>query len=263
MSGGAGVGPSVSPWSTPAALPALPTQEVHVWRAVRGAFAAALPACHAALDDGERARAARFHFDRDRERFAVAHAVKRRLLAHYAARPAAALAFVVGAHGKPSIVASDVAFNMTDTADLTLVALARGREVGVDAEVHAPDMDDEERALTGESAFSPNERAAIAAAPAHDRAARFFRTWSRKEAYIKATGDGIIPGLDHFDVASDADDARLLADRRTPGAVARWAMVALAPGPAIEGALVWDAAVPPAITQVRCLDATPALLGLA
>lgn len=259
----AGAAPTVTPWERPAVLPGLPAHELHVWRAARPDFATALDACAAALDDAERGRAARFRFPRDRDRFVVAHAVLRRLLAHYAARPAAALAFVLGPQGKPALVACDVAFNMTDTADLTLVAVGRGREVGVDAEAHAPDMDDEERALTGESAFSPNERAAIALAPAHDRAARFFRTWSRKEAYIKATGDGIIPGLDHFDVASDAGDARLLADRRTPGAVARWAMVALAPGPAIEGALVWDAAPPPAITQVRCLEAAPALLGFA
>ncbi|MBI3792689.1 MAG: 4-phosphopantetheinyl transferase family protein, partial [Gemmatimonadetes bacterium] len=106
------------------------------------------------------------------------------------------------------------------------------------------------------------ERAVVTGDPPADRARRFFTTWSRKEAYIKATGDGIVPGLDHFDVSSAADDARLLADRRTPGATERWAMCALDLGPDVAGAVVWDRLVSPPIRIVRCLVATPATLGL-
>ncbi|MBI3791953.1 MAG: hypothetical protein HY275_13895, partial [Gemmatimonadetes bacterium] len=119
--------PAVAPWESPAALPPLGDDDIHVWRADRGAFARHHAACLACLAPDERARQARFHFERDRDRFAVAHAVKRLLLAHYAACRPDDVAFVTGAHGKPSLAgaAHAIEFNMTDTSDLSLIAVTR------------------------------------------------------------------------------------------------------------------------------------------
>jgi 4'-phosphopantetheinyl transferase len=67
----------------------------------------------------------------------------------------------------------------------------------------------------------------------------FFSAWSRKEAYLKATGHGISRGLDHFDVTlSPGEPARLLADRLEPHALTRWAMTAVPVGAGYSAALV-------------------------
>jgi 4'-phosphopantetheinyl transferase len=248
-------------WEHPAALPSLGDDEIHVWRISIAACAPALDRWMPLLDADERARHARFHFQRDRDRFVVGHAVMRLLLAHYGVRAPTALEFTVGKFGKPFLVnaARTLEFNMSDSGDIVLAAVSAGCAVGVDVEVWSSDMPDDELTLTGETAFSAPEQAALAHAAPPDRRSVFFTTWSRKEAYLKATGDGVTLGLDHFDVSADPHHARLLVDRRAPGAAERWGMHALDLGPAVAGALVWDRVVTP-VPRIRRFVATPSLL---
>jgi 4'-phosphopantetheinyl transferase len=196
----------------------------------------------AVLAPDERARASRFHFERDRRRWTAARGAVRAVLAGYADVPAASLTFRVGQHGKPALDGpagrTGLDFNVSHSGDLALCAVTRGRAVGVDVEAVRPDF------ATGEVArrfFAPAEVAALEALLPRERVEAFFACWTRKEAYIKARGIGIALGLDRFEVSLAPDrPATLLATRHEPAAAAHWRLVALAPGNGYAGALVTD-----------------------
>jgi 4'-phosphopantetheinyl transferase len=194
------------------------------------------------LSDAERGRARRFVQERHRRRFVVAHAAVRRILAGYTACSARDLRFTIGPHGKPSLAGSETArrrleFNLSHSADLAVIALAWERPVGVDLERWKREMNHLELA---ERFFSPAERASLRAlADRHDDLVHgFFAAWSRKEAYLKARGEGVTRGLHHFDVTLDpSEPARLVADR-LDSAVDRWCMRSFVPEAGYSGAIV-------------------------
>lgn len=226
--------------------------DVHVWEiALDGAHE--LDALARVLDDDERTRASRFHFERDRRRFIVAHARLREILARYAGASADALRFRVGANGKPSLVAPErLHFNLSHAGEVALVAVAL-RPVGVDVERHDYAVECLDLA---QHFFSPNERDALHAL-AHDPESvvlGFFNAWSRKEAYLKATGVGVTEGLHHFDVTlAPGQPAHLLRDATAPDALARWTLTALDVPAGYAGALVAESPLG-TIHRFRCSD---------
>jgi 4'-phosphopantetheinyl transferase len=226
------------------AAPHPPLREgaVHVWR-VRLASPRVAEALWPLLSADEQTRARRFFQERHRRRYIIAHGALRQILASYLDRPPESIEFSCGPHGKPSLVESGSAtrrleFNLSHSGDLALVAVAWDRPVGVDLEEWERDMNHLELA---ERFFSPAEREALRAlaASADDLVRGFFAAWSRKEAYLKASGHGVARGLHHFDVTlAPHEPARLVADRYDDGALERWRMVALPPAPHFSGALV-------------------------
>ena len=220
--------------------PPLGAHDVHVWRVPLDDDARA-DSYWSLLSEEERRRAARFVRDVHRRRFVAAHGALRSILAAYVNAEPAALDFVSGEHGKPALRdvtgRPSVEFNLSHSDDLALVAVARARAVGVDLERWS----EVEHLELAERFFSPGERDALRAlahAP-HLVEAGFFAAWTRKEAYLKATGQGITRGLHHFDVAlTPGEPARLLADRLDDAATARWSMMALEPAPGYSAALV-------------------------
>lgn len=222
--------------------PALAAGAVHVWR-VRLDSSTAADALFPVLSADEQARARRFFQERHRRRYTVAHGALRQILAAYLDQPAESIAFSTGPHGKPSLVESGtpthrLEFNLSHSGDLALVAVAWDRPVGVDLEEWERDMNHLEIA---ERFFSPAERDTLRtlAASTDDLVRGFFAAWSRKEAYLKASGHGVTRGLHHFDVTlAPHEPARLLADRKDEDALERWRMVALPPAPEFSGALV-------------------------
>ena len=184
--------------------------EVHVWQAGLAASPEDVARLQAGLSDDERARAARFLFDRHRRRFVVARATLRAMLARYTGRPAASLVFEYGPHGKPALVgAGDVRFIVAHWDELAVYAVTRGAAVGVDVErlreVHEADR-------IAERFFSVPERDELRALPEASRSAGFFTCWTRKEAYVKARGEGLAHPLDAFAVsATPSSPARLSA----------------------------------------------------
>ena len=108
--------------------------EVHVWRIALDCGDG--DSLRSGLSSDELARAARFHFERDRTRFSVARAALREILAHYLGASPDEIAFVYGGHGKPALAPphGDLRFNLSHSHDVALCAVARGREVGVDVE---------------------------------------------------------------------------------------------------------------------------------
>ena len=242
--------------------PVLAAGDIQVWRATPSVWEAYGARIELLLSTDERARLARFHRLEDRRDFGVAHALVRTLVAHHVGGDPRALVFSIDANGKPHLVNPHVRleFNLSTTHECVLVVVSDARSVGVDVEAWDRSLSEADRESVAALAFSAEERAAVDRADPHDRLRAFYAIWSRKEAYLKATGAGITRGLDHFDVSADAADARLLADRRTPDAVRRWALQAVEVAPRTSAAVAWDRDTAEPVRFVRCLDATPTLL---
>jgi 4'-phosphopantetheinyl transferase len=222
-------------WTVPGSHPVLSATEVHVWRVTLDTDP--LP-YSGFLSEDERARAARFRFDRDRDHYTVARGVLRRLLGRYLEVRPSDLAFTYGEHEKPALAVPagvDLRFNLSHSHGLALIAVSRGREVGVDIEYVQREVGDEGIARRF---FSAAEVEVLMSLPEPDRRAAFFRCWTRKEAYLKGRGDGIYYGLHHFAVSITAEaPAALLANELHPEEVDRWSFRALIPGPGYEGAV--------------------------
>jgi 4'-phosphopantetheinyl transferase len=228
----------VRDWRTASSPPSLGGAGVHVWR-IHLADARDAAALRPILSAEERARADRFYREEHRVRFAVAHGWLRLLLARYLALAPDAVRIGAREHGKPYLVDEDehgLRFNLSHSGDLALVAVARTRDVGVDLEQWDAEVEHLELA---ERFFSPIERDALRALPEEWVTHGFFNAWSRKEAYLKATGHGITRGLHHFDVSlAPEEEARLLHDRLDGEATSRWTMRELAVAPEYSAALV-------------------------
>jgi 4'-phosphopantetheinyl transferase len=222
---------------------ALRADEVHVWRVdiAGGTAAVGLESLSAA----ERARADRFHFPADRDRFVASHVALRAILASYVDVALVALLFGESLHGKPFVAAPDAGralrFSLSHSGDIAVVAVSRGHEVGVDVERVRP-LDD----LDGFAAryFSPAERDALGHVPSADRLCAFFEIWTLKEAYLKACGEGLLRALDAFDVTVGEAPPRLLAVRDRPGDEVRCTSRRLKPpGERYVAGLVTDSCV--------------------
>jgi 4'-phosphopantetheinyl transferase len=235
--------------------PPLGAGEVHVWRV---SLDVEPEPFQPLLSPDERQRAARFHRDVHRRRFVAAHGALRRILGAYLDAAPETLAFEVGEHGKPSLrepfdrEGARVEFNLSHSADLALVAVTRNHPVGVDVERWS----EVEHLELAERFFSSAERDALRSL-AHVTElleAGFFAAWTRKEAYLKATGYGIARGLHHFDVTlAPGVEAALLADRLDAAATQRWTVRSIVPAEGYSGAVV--AAAP--LRDLLLFDADP------
>jgi 4'-phosphopantetheinyl transferase len=177
------------------------------------------------LSDEEHDRASRFRFDADRRRFAHTRGLLRQLLGHYLGCSPSQVQFDVGPMGKLSVQSARVRFNVSHSHEWALIAIAQDRDVGVDVEHHRPLHHDLFAIAT--RFFAPSEVDALRALPPEDHEPAFYRIWSRKEAFIKATGQGISAGLDTFAVSIDDHRAVRLQVFAHPEEQARWMMRAL------------------------------------
>lgn len=166
-------------------------EEIHVWRARLDSEG--WPGAER-LPDEERQRAARLRSPRGRRRWLAARWALREVLGRYLDEDPAAVELRVGEHGKPALAAprSALRFNLSHSADRALVAVAWGREVGVDVERIEPRGD---LLALARRAFEPAEAGAIAELPAADRPAAFHAAWTRREAVAKCLGTGLVAPL--------------------------------------------------------------------
>jgi len=186
------------------------------------------------LNTEENVRADRFHFDRDRMRFIAARAQLRMILARYLARDPEMITFSYGPRGKPHI-AESVGFNLSHSDDLAVVAVALERNVGVDVEAIRT-MKERDR-IAGRF-FSAGENAALLGVPESERTKAFLRCWTLKEAYVKATGDGLAHPTESFDVAFGlGEQTELLRVDQEPEEASRWRLMGFSPAPNFVGAL--------------------------
>lgn len=223
-----------------------------MWKADIGALTHLECALHAMLDAGERQRAGLFHHEADRVRFTLSHGVLRILAGHYLARSPASLSFDVGIFGKPHLSGTDaerLAFNLSHSGTIALLAFAAGGQVGVDVECWSGRLRGPERERIEASVFSEGERRALAQLPSGERRAAFYAVWSRKEAYCKATGAGVSQGLDHVEVSAKPHDARIRSDSTLNGGIAEWHLFDIVPRPGYSAALATDLRAPRLVTM--------------
>jgi 4'-phosphopantetheinyl transferase len=176
--------------------------EIHVWHAALDREDQVVGQLESTLSQEEKARADRFHFVNDRKRFVVARGLLRDLLGAYLHQAPASLEFSYGQHGKPSLsggnALSGLCFNLSHSANLVVYAIARERNLGIDVEHVRPDS------AGGDIAkryFSAREVSDLQTLPPENMVEGFFNCWTRKEAYLKATGMGLQIALDSFSVS--------------------------------------------------------------
>lgn len=230
---------SVAAWSDPPPTISLGCDEVHVWQAELEESPMRLDAYFETLVEAEKSRANRFYFARDRGRFITAHGILRAILGLYLHRAPQTLSFCYGSHGKPALESGpgvdDLRFNISHTRGVALYVIARGREVGIDVESIRSEADADRIA---DRFFSRAEIAALRALPREWRELAFFLCWTRKEAYIKARGEGLSLPLDQFDVSLDpGEPAALTSTRPDPDEPGRWSLHDLAPAAGYAAAL--------------------------
>ena len=216
----------------------LGVDDIQVWEASQSGMEPELAYFTSLLSSDEIARANRFRFDKDRNQFTIARGLLRTMLARYLQTEPRSVHFCFSEKGKPAIgtPSSGLQFNVAHSGDLILLAFSRGRRLGVDVEQIRSDFATAEIA---ERFFSESERHCLRSIPVADRHEAFFRCWTRKEAYIKATGDGLSLPLHQFDVSLRAGEpAQLMATRPDSGEAVRWAMYHLHVRPGYAAALV-------------------------
>lgn len=237
-------------WLDAPAHPSPAENEVHVWRSRLDRDSAEVWSLTELLSPEERERASRYHFEKDRTRFVVARGMLRATLGRYLDIPSWLLRFTHNRYGKPEL--SDEAavgrlrFNVSHSHDLALFAFASGREVGVDIEQIRADFAGMEVA---ERFFSPAEVTALKALPPEARVRSFFDCWTRKEAYIKARGEGLSHPLHRFTVSLGSGALISLSTEDEQGAQ-RWSLMELFPAEGYCAALAVEGGPP----SLRCWE---------
>jgi 4'-phosphopantetheinyl transferase len=199
----------------------LQSDAVHVWRRSLAVDPATLERMSNVLSEEERERAARYRVEHARNAFVLTRSALRLLLGAYLDQSPQSLRFQVTEYGKPFLDSElHFRFNVSHTEGLALLAFAQKRGVGVDVEKIRAQPDARKLARRF---FSETERHQLEHIPAPELPAAFFRCWSRKEAYIKAKGEGLSLPLHEFDVAVEiAPTEILLATRPDPREARRW-----------------------------------------
>lgn len=224
-------------WRAPPPKLELASNTVHVWRTDLDQKTPRLRRLELNLSADERARAARFRFARDRERFVTARGLLREILSLYLNVETQRLSFGYGTNGKPFLTEhGDLRFNVSHSLDTVLIAVAHKCKVGVDIECTRGSLAVEEVA---ETVFSASEKQAVSSVDSEAKRMAFLRLWTRKEAYIKADGRGVSLPLEHIDVSAPTD--RVAALDETTGewlVLTDWTLRTLAVGPDYAASLV-------------------------
>lgn len=238
-------------WSRPMLPVALCENEIHIWRAWLDVEPKERDRLSLYLTEDERTRASRFVFQHDREHFAVARGRLREILGTYLQRPPQRLEFRTGPYGKLTLAdCPDLRFNLTHSYGLALYAFAMNRELGIDTEKIRPEF-----ATKGiaERYFSAAEQSELHELPVEVQTSAFFLCWTRKEAYVKAHGNGLQIPLESFDVSLTPGEPEKLRSADSE----RWNMRSFEPALEYIASLIaegvpesfrfWNADVDPAV----------------
>jgi len=237
-------------WLSTDAIPRLESSEVHVWRASLELDAADLRCLEQTLRQEEHGRAKRFVSEGDRRDFVAARGILRTLLGKYLECTPESVQFWHGPRGKPAISSSSsthpLRFNLSHSHGLVLIGIAQDHEVGVDVELIRGEVAGE---AIASRYFSEKEFEELSELPAGMKAEGFFRCWTRKEAYIKARGEGLSIPLKSFSVSLKARTQEVL---QSPDHT-EWCLQSLDPEFGYAGALAAEGNT----VQVRYLSWTP------
>ena len=200
------------------------SDRVHLWSLPLEPSSDAVAAEYALLSTDERARAERLVHAPARDRYVLARAGLRRVLAADLEVDPRTPVFSYSAHGKPYLEHSELSFNLSHSGDLAAYAVSRARDIGIDLEFLGRKVAWEQVA---KRFYAQEEQAALEAVEEGDRDRTFFSIWTLKEAYLKAQGTGISVPLDGFAVLSAGAESVLLRQDGESDAQQRWKLVAV------------------------------------
>jgi 4'-phosphopantetheinyl transferase len=243
----------------------LPIGDLHIWQ-FRTATALDGERLHAVLNPAERARADRFVRETAYRRFVVSHGALRSILGEYFGIPAESVALGRSSLRKPFLPSAlDVHFNLSHSADLAVIA---GTPVGIDIEqIHRLGS----AGGIASRYFPAMECAALESLAEVERLSALFLCWTRKEAYLRARGDGLSLPLDSFSVSIGADSPALLHSDFGPEEIGRWKLAGVHPAPGYAGAVAVELAPPRGpgmdagrirMTETISADAQPSWRGM-
>lgn len=232
--------PPVRAWPHGPDAPKLCEGEVHLWLFSASAEVSERAALRGLLSQDEQARAQRFALDHLARRHEVAHGRLRRLLAMYLKVEPSEIHFENGPHGKPFIASSQsagrLAFSFAHSGDVVLTGVTSGRAIGVDVEVYRDRLDMQ---LVARRQFAPGEVAKLDRLSEDQREDVFYACWTRKEAYLKARGEGLAARLRDFEVTFLPDEPPgVVASSLGEGEPERWEVIPLDLGPRRAAACV-------------------------
>lgn len=230
--------------------PELAPGEIHLWRIpLSGEAGTGFEEKVRLLSGDERHRMARYRFDVHRRRFALRRGALRIVLGLYLARTPDSIVFEYSSRGKPAVAGGPEevrpSFNLSDSEDLAILGVTLDGKLGVDVERLRPLRDMEALARRY---FSAAEQAEYGGLDPSERMEAFYSCWTRKEAWLKAKGEGLAVDLRSFDVTlSPGRPAKLLDTRDPAEEPGRWSLHAFEPRPGFVAAA---AAVPRAVKLV-------------
>jgi 4'-phosphopantetheinyl transferase len=230
-------------WDFPPEQRHLTDYEVHIRAASLKKATDSISALEQILSPDEQARAQQFKLEADRNCFIAGRGLLRTILSSYAEMDPAQLQFTYSKRGKPAL--SNISeqgtlyFNVAHSKDLLLIAVTRACAVGIDVEWIRPINNAEEIATRF---FSPREAAKLMALANDQHIPAFFNLWTRKEAWLKATGDGLSEMLREVEVSFLPEEpARVLAISGNEEAAQCWTLLELTPASGFAAAVAVEA----------------------
>jgi len=230
-------------WDCPPSYLQLNTGQVHIWRASLELSPSLLDNLEACLSEDEIDRANRFRFIKDRSHFVAARGCLRDILGYYLGISPKLVKFSYSQYGKPDLDGElnpgGIRFNISHSHSLGLFAFTRLNDIGIDIEYIRSGITDEGIARRF---FSQNEVENLFSLPDSLRKDAFFNCWTRKEAYIKAHGEGLSLPLDHFDVTlTPGEPASIMNTRPDPDEAKQWTLHEINPGSGYVAAVAFRA----------------------
>jgi len=220
-------------------IPALNANDIHVWHVSLKIDSNDIAHYRRTLSTDEKERAERFHFAKDCNRFIAARGMLRALLGCYLGKHPSCIQFSYNHHGKPFLKCfadnKSLGFNVSHSDEKALYAFSKGLPIGVDLERIRMDLSFEPIAIRF---FSPSEAAMFCSLPEPARMEAFFNCWTRKEAFVKAKGNGLSLELDQFDVSlRPGEPASLLETRYDQDDLMNWSLHDIDAGKGFKAAL--------------------------
>ena len=228
-------GPIQCAWRKRPAGSVLRDDDVHLWLANVDLEGWRPDALQRVLSDEEKARAARFHFERDRNRYITRRALLRQLVGEYLQQAPGEIRFTENPFGKPELageVVGALQFNLSTSGEWAMYGFTRRRRNGIDIEKIRQGFNWEE--IAGRF-FHPREAGFIGESPEADRVDKFFTYWTLKEAFVKAHGVGLQRPLVEFDFTLLVREGR---KEFTDADGSKWLCAALRPGAGLVAGLV-------------------------
>jgi 4'-phosphopantetheinyl transferase len=226
-------------WNDPPDHLLLEGKEIHVWRVLLDQLAQNIPILWDILPGDEQRRADQFAYATDRNHFIVARGMLRMILSRYTAIEPRDLRFSYNPYGKPFLDSAPgkipICFNLSHSHDVALYAITQRRHVGIDIERVRQNIDIE---TIAKAYFSAHEYQLLRELPSEAQHEAFFMCWTRKEAYIKARGEGLSYPLDRFTVSLEpGDSAVILQNDNEPSEALQWMLYHLVPELGYIGAM--------------------------